>query len=125
MKCKKQARNSKIATEKVQELLNCKLLNSIDTNDGEAIKCSWWSTKQDFKIKDMEKMKLHFLSKYRYIREGETNSKYFLSWKSPDTLAKNIKSVMNSAAKLIHSQQEILSEQTAYYKAVYSKDSRV
>ena len=53
----------------------------------------------------------YFLSKYRYIREGETNSKYFLSWKSPDTLAKNIKSVMNSAAKLIHSQQEILSEQ--------------
>ena len=84
-------RNSKIATEKVQELLNCKLLNSIDTNDGEAIKCSLWSTEQDFKIKDVEKMKLHFVSKYRYIREGETNSKYFLSWKSLDTLAKNIK----------------------------------
>ena len=59
------------------------------------------------KLKTWKKMKLHFLSKYRYIREGETNSKYFLSWKSPDTLAKNIKSVMNSTAKLIHSQQEI------------------
>ena len=66
-----------------------------------------------------------FRSKCAWTEYGEKTAKCFFSLEKSNYAAKNMKLIITDCGKHITEQKSILSEQTKFYKNLYSRDPKV
>ena len=66
-----------------------------------------------------------FRSRCKWVKEGETSSKYFFGLEKKNYMSKNIKAIFKSNGKITYQQEEILQVQTKFYQDLYSSDPNV
>ena len=72
-----------------------------------------------------ESQKAAFISRARYIKEGETNSKYFFGIGKRNYNKKTMYQVRTRNGTLTKDYSEILNEQSSFYKNLYTANENV
>ena len=66
-----------------------------------------------------------FRSKAQYVKDGETNSKYFFGLEKRKYFSRNMRAVQNLKGDIIKEQVRILDEQRDFYETLYTADKNV
>ena len=78
----------------------------------------------DFSL-EQEAKKAAFLSKVRYIKEGERNSKYFFGLSKRNFVHKTMYKLRKANGELTKDYREILNEQRSFYEELYSSNASI
>ena len=97
-------------------------------------KCEDWTNLEQVyhevisKIEELEEQKIQgiiFRSKAKWAREGERNTKYFLSLEKRNYCNKTMFSIILPSGQICDEQRRILQEQHNFYHELYSKDNNI
>ena len=134
--CKIEIRNTcidfgkKLACEKKNELITLKMnLQEIEQKlskdpDDETLLKSYHQIKQKIEVIHTCKTKgAQVRARLKWVEEGEKNTKFFCNLEKLRNSKKIINRLTKESGEVLTNQQEILEEQTAFYKKLYSQQT--